>query len=153
MNIMRLLSRTSPSAFLVTGAVLALSFPPVRRGLRSVAVLATRGILSVTDQMKNHHEKLKARMDDIVTEARQPGECPVEAATEKIDTLRRTVKGHGRRLAVATAAGVLSVADKAKPLRDDLRSIVDEAKNNLSVKQEIDRVDIHEAENPKTHDE
>jgi hypothetical protein len=116
--------------------------------------LATRGILSVTDEMKNHHEKIKGRMDDIVTEARQPCECPVGAANEKIDTLRRTVRGHGRRLAVATAAGVLSVADKAKPLRDDLRSIVDEAKRNLSLKQAIaeDPVDIHEAESHKTHD-
>jgi hypothetical protein len=135
MNIIRLLSKTSPTALLITGAALTLSFPPIRHGLRSAAVLAARGILSITDEMKNHSGKLKEGMNNIVAEARQPIACPVEGAADKIDTLRRKVRTHGRRLAVATAAGVLSVADKAKPLRDDLRSIVGEAKRNLSLKQ------------------
>jgi hypothetical protein len=91
--------------------------------------MAARGILSVTDRMKNHGEKFKEGMEDLVAEARQPMEGPMGATTERINTLRRRVRKHGRRLAVATAAGVLSVADKTKPLRDDLQSIVAEAKS------------------------
>jgi hypothetical protein len=134
MNILRfgtqLLRRSSPFGIILGGAVLALAIPPVRKGFRTVAVAATRGILSITDEAKKITSTSHENMRDIISEAKDPESCcpSCSSFTEGLADL----KTKPRRLAVATTMGVLSVSDKAKSLYKDaskqVKSIVDEAK-------------------------
>jgi hypothetical protein len=134
MNILRfgsnLLRRSSPLGIILGGAALALAIPPVRQGFRTVAVAATRGILSITDEAKRITLTSRENMKDIMSEAKDPESgCPsCSDFTESLADL----KTKPRRLAVATTMGVLSVSDKAKSLYKDaskqVKSIVDEAK-------------------------
>lgn len=48
----RILQRMSPLGWLAGGVVLALSFPAVRKRLRSAVVTATAGVMSATDPVK-----------------------------------------------------------------------------------------------------
>ncbi len=59
---MKVLNRTSPLTFIAGGVILAFS-PSVRRGLRSVAVKATTGMLSVS-------ENLREGIGSIIAEAK-----------------------------------------------------------------------------------
>jgi hypothetical protein len=134
MNILRfgshLLRRSSPFGIILGGAVLALAIPPVRQGFRTVAVAATRGILSITDEAKKITSTSRENMRDIISEAKDSENCcpSCSSFTEGLADL----KTKPRRLAVATTMGVLSVSDKAKSLYKDaskqFKSIVDEAK-------------------------
>jgi hypothetical protein len=134
MNILRfgsnLLRRSSPFGIILGGAALVLAIPPVRQGFRTVAVAATRGILSITDEAKRITSTSRENMKDIISEAKDPESCCPTCSdfTESLADL----KTKPRRLAVATTMGVLSVSDKAKALYKDaskqVKSIVDEAK-------------------------
>jgi hypothetical protein len=48
----RILQRMSPLGWIAGGVVLALSFPAVRKRLRSTAVAATAGVMSAADNIK-----------------------------------------------------------------------------------------------------
>ncbi len=137
MNIMRLGSRviesSSPVALIATGAAIAVAFPPVRRGLRSAAVLTTRGALALADSVKELGVQIKESTADIVSEARDIDNTPQEAIAGTMDCLKHTAKKQGRRVAVATAAGALALSDKAKSLRNNFKDVVDEAKAGLAV--------------------
>ncbi|HWR41913.1 hypothetical protein [Sporomusa sp.] len=137
MNILRMgariISKSSPILLIASGTALALTLPPVRRGLRTFAVKATKGALIVSDEVKNLTAKMRDKASDIVVEARETGECPCPAAA--IKSLRSSAKVKGRRIAVATTAGVLSMQEKAKSVRDEFKDIVDEAKQLRGVNQ------------------
>lgn len=137
MNIMRLGSRfiesSSPVALIATGAAIAVAFPPVRKGLRSVAVLTTRGALALADSVRGLGNQIKESTADIVSEAREIDNAPQEAIADTMDCLKHTAKKQGRRVAVATAAGALALSDKAKSLRKKFNDVVDEARADLAV--------------------
>jgi hypothetical protein len=137
MNIMRLGSRfiesSSPVALIATGAAIAVAFPPVRKGLRSVAVLTTRGALALADSIRGLGYQIKESTANIVSEARDIDNTPQEAISETMDCLKHTARKQGRRVAVATAAGALVLSDKAKSLRKNFKDVVDEAKADLAV--------------------
>ncbi|MDF2569347.1 MAG: hypothetical protein K0R55_951, partial [Sporomusa sp.] len=114
MSILRMgswiISRSSPAVLIASGAALALAVPAVRRGFRAALVTATKGALVISDEVKNLTEKVRVGASDIVEEARQTSCCPCPA----IKSLRSSAKVKGRRMAVATTAGVLSIQEKAK---------------------------------------
>jgi hypothetical protein len=122
----RIISRSSPALLLAGGAVLALTLVPVRHGLRTVAVKATKGALIVGDGVKNLTAKLRAEATDIVAEARQTSQC--SCSDDSLKSLRSCAKVKGRRMAVATTVGVLNMKEKAKSIRDGFTEIVEEAK-------------------------
>lgn len=135
MNILRfgsnLLARSSPMAIILGGTALALTVPPIRQGLRTLAVAATRGVLSITDEAKRVTSVSRESMEDIMSEAQDPDTCCPSCSdlTESVADLRTTP----RRLTVSATMGVLTVSDKAKSLYKDasqqFKNIVDEAKN------------------------
>lgn len=158
MNIMRLGSRIvesgSPVAILATGAAIAVAFPPVRRSLRAAAVLTTRGTLALVDNVKQLGDKIKESTADIVSEAREFDNTPQETISETVDCLKDTAKRHGRRVAVATAAGALALSDKAKSLRKDFNEVVEEAKSSIAdnMNENNDEVPVNESQADEVSD-
>ncbi|MBU2700083.1 gas vesicle protein [Sporomusaceae bacterium BoRhaA] len=150
MNIMRLGSRifesSPPVALVATGAAIAIAFPPFRRGLRTAAVLTTRGALALTDGVKQLGNQIKDSTADIVAEARNFDNTPQETFSETIDCVKDTAKKHGRRVAVATAAGALTLSDKVKSLRKDFKEVVEEAKTGLADNMNENNAEIHVTE-------
>lgn len=154
MNILRfgshLLRRSSPVGIILGGTALALTIPPIRQGLRSLAVAATRGVLSITDEAKKVTSASRESMEDIISEAKNPDTCCPSCSdfTESVADL----KAGPRRLAVAATMGVLSVSDKAKSLYKDasqqVKDIVDEAKNS---KESSDRPETEMQETVSHH--
>ncbi|WP_371381351.1 hypothetical protein [Sporomusa aerivorans] len=122
----KILSRSSPVLLVGGGAAIVFALPAVRRGLRATLVAATRGALIITDKVHNLAEKIRDETSEIVEEARQADCCPCPAA--KFKSLGASAKVKGRRMAVATTAGVLNVQDKAKSIRDEFQDIIHEAK-------------------------
>jgi vacuolar-type H+-ATPase subunit H len=122
----RVISRSSPMLLAVTGTAMAFAFPPVRRGLRSAAVLATKGALIVSDGVKEAAARMRENAESIVQEAREmeDHDCPCTA----VKSMGASVKNKSRRMAVSTTAGLLSMKDRAKSAREELKSIVNEAK-------------------------
>lgn len=139
MNILRygagLLQRTSPAGLLLGGAAVALTIPPVRRGLRAAAVAATRGVLSITGEAKHHLQQMQATADP------KADSCIACDVAEKI-------RSKPRKLAVAATMGALAVSDKAKALvqdaNDSIKSIIEEAKNPHTAAESGDDTDIHD---------
>lgn len=130
----RMINGTSPVLLAATGAMLALTLPPVRRTIRSAAVLATKGVLIASDEIKEMTGRLRENAESIVQEARETGEiqCPSEA----IHSMRTSAKAKGRKMAVAATASLLAMKERAKASQQNLRSIVDEAKDLRSTRAE-----------------
>jgi|GEM_PF-2273310 len=146
----QLLKRTSPVGIILGGAALAMTVPPIRQGLRTVAVAAVRGIVSITDEAKRVTSDSSEDMDDIIKEAKDPDTCCPSCSdlTESVADL----KTRPRRLVVAAAMGVLSASDKAKSLyknaSQQVKDIVDEAKNT---KVSSDPPETETQENASSH--
>jgi len=155
MNILRfgshLLSRTSPVGIILGGTALALTVPPLRRGLRTVAVLATRGVLSISDEAKRVTKISRENMEDMINEAKDSDTCCPSCSdfTESVADLRTGP----HRLAVAATMGALTVSDKAKSLYKDasqkMKNIVEEAKNNND-SSDSPETDLQDAEIKET---
>lgn len=111
------MSRISPAGMLLAGGAAVLAFPAVRHGLRSAAVMTTRGVLAVTDTLQSTAASVREGMEDIVAEAR--------AASEEERTFMTTARAHGRRMAINAAAGAMAV-------REGLRDIVEAAREARS---------------------
>ena len=126
----RFIESSSPVALIATGAAIAVAFPPVRKGIRSVAVLTTRGALALADSVRGLGAQIKESTAGIVSEARDIDNTSQEAIADTMDCFKK----QGRRVAVATATGALALSDKAKSLRKNFRDVVDEAKAGLAVK-------------------
>lgn len=129
MNILRygthIIEQTTPAGIIITGAAVALAVPRVRHSFRSAAVLVAGGILQATDQVKSTLAHTKEKMNDFMAEA-QDKQGPHDDGWQ---SLKSTAREHRHRLAVATAAGVLTVSDKASAMRDEFDSIMEEARN------------------------
>lgn len=107
----RLLQRMSPVGLILAGSALVLTMPPVRRGIRAGAVLATRGVLMAVDAIRHTGSVIREEVADITAEARET-DCPMcSSALEKPH----------RHLARATSQGLLTVSDKAKALSDKVK--------------------------------
>jgi hypothetical protein len=132
MNIMSLGAKfyqASPTGVIIAGAALTLALPPVRRGIRAAAIMTTRGLYQAGNSMSELGSKVKDGFVNIVTEAKQSDQQAVnDLSKERVHNLREKSRFHRRRFAVATASGVLAVANKAKKLRGELQSIIDEAR-------------------------
>ncbi|CUH97772.1 hypothetical protein P22_3916 [Propionispora sp. 2/2-37] len=155
MNFMRLgtrfLNNSSPLTLLATGAVIAIAFPPVRRGLRSAAVMTTRGALALADSVKEVGDRIKESTADIVSEARDYSDSPQETFSETVDCIKDTVKNQSRRVVVATTAGALALSDKAKRLRRNFKDVVEEARANLEDRDGEDDAFADEDSNNSPH--
>ncbi|VBB05088.1 Hypothetical protein LUCI_0294 [Lucifera butyrica] len=125
----RILGGSSPSLLVATGAVLALTFPPVRRGLRAAAVVATKGVLAVSDRVTNLSTGIRQGASGIIDEARETG--PIDG----VKSIRASAKTKGRRIAVATTAGALTLKKKATSIREGFKGIVNEAKEMHAARQ------------------
>lgn len=122
----RMLSRSSPVLLAATGAAVVLAFPPVRRGLRSAAVLATKGALMVSDKVKDAAAKMRENAESIMQEAREKEDCNDPCPAVK--AVGTSVKNKSRKMAVSTTAGLLALKEQAKSAREEWNSIVNEAK-------------------------
>lgn len=103
--------------------MLAVAFPPVRKTLRGAAVMATRGVLTATDAVKNSTAMMREELNEMMVEARGP---VAGATAEVFGDGRRIIRGirrRGRRMAVTAAAGALA-------MREGLHGIVAEAREN-----------------------
>jgi hypothetical protein len=125
MNVLRwganMLENTTPVGLILAGAVLAMASPPVRRGVRSAAVMATRGVLMAAGAVQTTVAAVREDLEDVVAEAQTPAD-PASDAAESDCTMVKAARNHGRRLAVTAAAGALAV-------RDGLQGIVEEARS------------------------
>lgn len=65
----RVLERISPLGLIIGGASLALSIPPLRKGLRKVAVMAVGGVMMVADQVQSLMARGREEAKDIIAEA------------------------------------------------------------------------------------
>lgn len=137
----RILERSSPVVLLATGAAIAVAFPPVRRSLRTAAVLTTRGALALSDKVKQLGARIKENTAGIIAEAREFDNQPQTTISETVDCLKDTAKKQGRRVAVATAAGALALSDKAKALRKDFKEVMEEARADLADHKDTDDED------------
>lgn len=66
----QMLRGASPLTLVIGGAALAMMIPGVRRGLRSIAVTAAAGVLSVADSVRHAGDNISQEMRSIVSEAR-----------------------------------------------------------------------------------
>jgi len=134
MNILRygshLLTESSPVGIIVGATALVLTVPPIRKGLRALAVVATRGVLSISDEAKRFTAESRENMEDILREAKDGETCCSSCSDFKESMV--DLKTQPRRLAVAATMGVLTASDKAKTLYKDaskhMKGIVAEAK-------------------------
>lgn len=138
----RILERSSPAGLIVGGAALALTLPPVRRGLRATAVLATRGVLMVADKINYLGATLQETAEDLVAEAREPMPDPADSIRDRWDSIRDRAKQRHRKVAVAAAGSYLAAKERAGAMRDDFETIVEEARQkgddlHLQVSDEI----------------
>lgn len=124
MNVLRwganMIENASPAGLILAGTAVALTSPPIRKQLRSVAVMATRGVLMAADTLQSTAATLREGVEDIVAEARVPAEASTGDTVQDCN-LMQAVKNHGRQLATTAVAGALAV-------REGLNSIVEEAK-------------------------
>ncbi|MEG6585453.1 hypothetical protein [Dendrosporobacter sp. 1207_IL3150] len=120
----RILTRTSPLGLIIGGAAIALAIPTVRKGLRAGAVLAVRGVLSVSEEAKRISTKSRHTMQSMMAEAQGDDCC---ASCEEFS---KSV--HPRRVAIAAAAGMMAASNKAKDLFNNaslgVKNFIDEAK-------------------------
>lgn len=147
MNVLRwgshMLARTTPTGLILTGAAIALTMPIVRRGLRATALLATKGVLTITDQAKGAIAKIKENAEDFVAEARTEENATSERIAENWDKIRHRAKRHRRRLIAATATGVVAMSEKANELKHEFHEAVDEVKNKRSQDHEPEKSRHH----------
>lgn len=68
-SISRVIERTSPAGLIIGGAVIALSLPPVRNLLRSAAVTAVAGALTLSERAQNIIASGREGVKDILREA------------------------------------------------------------------------------------
>lgn len=122
----RMLSRTSPLGLIAGGMVAVLAVPVVRKGLRRAAVVTLSGILSLTDEAKQHSATSRQKIQELIDEAKSTDH---KLAYKK---LKDNLKEQPRRMAVAATAGVLAASDKAKGLAHNashgLKNVVADAR-------------------------
>jgi hypothetical protein len=125
----RLLQRTSPWTLLAAGAALAITLPPVRKGLRCAAVVTARGLLTVADSARELTADLREKLEDIAAEARSEEACKL---TDDWEDTFETAKTYPRNLAVSAAAAGLAVSEHvgehAKIAKEHMQGIMTEAK-------------------------
>lgn len=129
MNVMRwgasMIQRTSPAGLILLGAGLALTLPPVRRGLRSSAVAAIRGVMTVSESVQETLSGMREGMENIVSEARGS-----DGLDDQPCTFLEAARTHGRRAAVAVAGGAMAA-------RDEWKSIISEARDARAGDEDI----------------
>ncbi|TWH49228.1 hypothetical protein [Sporomusa sp. KB1] len=140
----RMLSRTTPAGLILTGAAIALATPVVRRGLRSTALLATKGVLAITDQTKGVIARFKEDAEDFMAEARTTEQTTTREISNKWDEVKDHARRHRRRILAATATGVVAMSGKAKKLKHEFHDAIEEAKGKGSQGD-------HSAPEPGTH--
>ena len=121
----RVLTRSSPTMLIATGAALALALPPVRKGLRSAAILTTRGFLNITDQIQHIGTTMKEELEDFVAEARESTTQPTDTLSEQFKRLKHGTRSQFRRIAVTVTGGALAASDQAKSLQNKFEEVVD----------------------------
>ncbi|WP_371377925.1 hypothetical protein [Sporomusa aerivorans] len=142
----RVLAQASPVMLVATGAALALALPPVRKGLRSAAILATRGILNISDQVQHTGAAIKEEVEDIVAEAREIQ--PAEALSNQFKELKNDTRKQLRQMAVTATGGALALSDHAQSLRQKVQGMVDEAKEEHLNKKDENRTEAHDGLEP-----
>lgn len=133
MNMLRfgtnIFERSSPVGLIVGGLAVALAIPPVRRGLRALAVTAAGGIITVGEEAKRLAVRTRTNLHDLAEEAQSKDDCP---SCDDFSEALQEVRSAPRQLAVKATAGVLAVSDKAKSLLDEaaeqFRTIAEEAR-------------------------
>ncbi len=89
MNVLRwganIVKGTSPVNLILAGTVLAIASPPIRRRLRSAAVMATRGILLAAGTVQGTIATFRENLEDIAAEARSEPDLPWEDSEQPID--------------------------------------------------------------------
>lgn len=151
MNVLRwgtnMIEGASPAGLIIAGAMLAVAFPPVRKTLRGAAVMATRGVLTAADTVKDSVAMMRGEVQDMVAEARGPLAGAAAATPTDGRRLIRGVRRRGRRMAVTAAAGALA-------MREGLQDIIAEARNSREAsRQEESPTEATERVNPESRRE
>lgn len=84
------LMEISPVGLLAAGVVLGAGSPAIKSGLRGLAVGATKGILSISNQLKETGEKINEDWQDMVAEAKASLEPMRQGNAEVIPLARDT---------------------------------------------------------------
>jgi hypothetical protein len=144
----RVFRQSSPVMLIATGAALAFALPPVRKGLRSAAILATRGVLKVTDQVQHAGAAVKEELEDIVAEARENRQQSSESLNEHFQRLKHNTRKQFRQIAVTATGGALALSDQAHSLREKMQGIVDEAKDERTQNKDETQTEVRDGLDP-----
>lgn len=118
----------SPAVFLLAGTAVLLSLPPVRRAVFLSARLVMQSVLQMAHEYEHNKNQLKEKIRHNHGRVELLEEFSPEFPDEKLERFGRKIKTHGRKVAVLTAAGALSIVDRTKPFVDEIQNIIREAK-------------------------
>lgn len=80
MNILRwganIVRNISPAGLILAGTMLVIASPPLRRGLRTAAVTAMRGVLTAAGTVQGTMSSCRERLEDIAAEAQNEQDSP-----------------------------------------------------------------------------
>jgi hypothetical protein len=115
MNILRvgsrIISRSNPVLLVATGAAIALSLPPVRKGLWSAAIFATRSLIKAKEELQSLGSRLQEEAEKLVAEARYNCDSS-RSDCEMIDSMSDSARENGRELVETAVTDSLAVNDK-----------------------------------------
>lgn len=146
MDKFRMSNEVSPAVFLLAGAAALLSLPPVRRAVLSSARMVMRSVLQMAHDYEHNKNQVKEKTRQVIGRVELPDEFSPEFPDEKLERFGRRIKTHGRKVAVLTAAGALSIVDRTKPFVDEIQNIIREAK----MKNNADKAEGQDSEEYKS---
>ena len=127
------LEQFTPIGLIATGILIGAGSPVIKKGLRGLAVLTTKGILNVTDNLKETGEQLTDNWRQLVTEARDQREI-----------CKLNLKEQLHIAGVTAVKGGLNVAD-------ELQGIVNQAKGTINMYVEEARRELEKSVNQTTY--
>ena len=135
------LEEISPLGLLATGLVIGAGTPVIKKGLRSLAVFTAKGILTVSDSLKETGEQASRNYQQLVLEAREQQEIN-----------KCNIREHLHTAGITAVKGGLTVADEIQEVintaKEKLNKYVEEARQDL--KKTVMQVTVPEAEKEET---
>ena len=126
------LEQFTPIGLIATGILIGATSPMIKKSLRGLAVLTTKGIITLTDNLMETGEQLSDNWKQLVTEAREQREIS-----------KFNFKEHMHVAGVTAVRGGMNVAD-------ELQGIVNNAKEKINLYVEEARREMEKSADQTT---